>query len=70
MPVSEISILFKGTNFLRLLGGLWVTVKISLISAGLSIVLGIVVGMLMTLKNPVTKAISRSWCCCFWCTSA
>ena len=59
MPASEISILFKGTNFLRLLGGLWVTIKISLISAGLSIVFGILVGMLMTLKNPVSRALCR-----------
>ncbi len=54
-----ISILFKGTNFLRLLGGLWVTVRISLIAAALSIPLGIAFGMFMTIKNPVTKAISR-----------
>lgn len=54
-----ISILFKGTNFLRLLGGLWVTVRISLLSVALSIVLGILFGMFMTLKNPITKVISR-----------
>ena len=59
MQDLEISILFKGTNFLRLLGGLWVTIKISLISAGLSIVLGIIVGMIMTVKHPVVKAICR-----------
>ena len=59
MQDLEISILFKGTNFLRLLGGLWVTIKISLISAGLSIVLGIIVGMIMTIKHPVVKAICR-----------
>ena len=59
MQDLEISILFKGTNFLRLLGGLWITVKISLISAGLSIVLGILVGMLMTVKHPLVKAICR-----------
>ena len=54
-----ISILFKGNNFLRLLGGLGVTLKISLIAALLSIPLGILFGMFMTIKNPVTKAISR-----------
>ena len=54
-----ISILFKGTNFLRLLGGLWVTVRISLLSVALSIVLGILFGMFMTLKKPITKVISR-----------
>ncbi|MGI6177435.1 MAG: amino acid ABC transporter permease [Eubacterium sp.] len=59
MPDSGISILFKGTNFLRLLGGLGVTLYISLIATALSIPLGILFGMFMTLKNPVTKAISR-----------
>ena len=54
-----INVLFKGINFLRLLGGLWVTVRISLISVALSIVLGILFGMFMTLKNPIVKAVSR-----------
>ena len=54
-----ISILFKGSNFLRLLGGLWVTIYISLISVILSIVLGLLFGMFMTIKNPITKAVSR-----------
>lgn len=54
-----ISVLFKGRNFIRLLGGLWVTVRISLLSVLLSIPLGILFGMFMTLKNPVSKAISR-----------
>lgn len=56
---SGINVLFMGSNFLRLLGGLWVTLRISLISVALSIVLGILFGMFMTLKNPVTKVISR-----------
>jgi polar amino acid transport system permease protein len=54
-----IRVLFMGNNFLRLLGGLWITVKISLIAVLLSIVLGILLGMVMTLKNPVTKCITR-----------
>ena len=56
---SGVNVLFMGSNFLRLLGGLWVTLRISLISVALSIVLGILFGMFMTLKNPVTKVISR-----------
>ena len=52
-------VLFKGTNMLRLLGGLGVAMKISLISIAISIVLGIILGMLMSLKNPVINAISR-----------
>ncbi len=54
-----ISILFEGRNFVRLLEGLWVTVRISLISVALSIVIGILFGLFMTLKNPITKVISR-----------
>ena len=54
-----IRVLFMGNNFARLLGGLWITVKISLISVALSIVLGILLGMVMTLKNPVTRCITR-----------
>ncbi len=59
MQGSGISVLFKGRNFIRLLGGLWVTVRISLLSVLLSIPLGILFGMFMTLKNPVSRAVSR-----------
>lgn len=59
MPNSGINILFEGTNFLRLLGGLWVTVRISVVSVLLSILFGIIVGMIMTVKNPLTKALTR-----------
>ena len=56
---SGISVLFMGHNFLRLLGGLWVTLRISLIAVALSMPLGIVFGMFMTLRNPVSRAVSR-----------
>ena len=59
MQSLGIDVLFKGTNFLRLLGGLWVALRISLISVAISIVLGIWVGMLMTSKSRVLKAIFR-----------
>ncbi len=52
-------VIFKGKNFIRLLGGLGVALKISLVSVIISIVLGMVVGMIMTLKNPVIRAVSR-----------
>lgn len=54
-----ISVLFQGRNFIRLLEGLLVTINISLISVGISIVLGIFLGMIMTLKNPVTRIGTR-----------
>ncbi len=52
-------LLFKGINLQRLLLGLWVSVRISLIAVILSIPLGILIGMVMTWKNPVTKVITR-----------
>lgn len=54
-----IRVLFMGNNFSRLLGGLWITVKISMISVVLSIILGILLGMLMTLKNPLIRFITK-----------
>lgn len=59
MQSLGLDVLFKGTNFLRLLGGLWVAVRISLISVAISIVLGGVMGMLMTSKSRALKAIFR-----------
>lgn len=52
-------ILLKGNNMLRLLQGLWVALRISLISVVISIVLGILVGMFMTSKNKVIQVITR-----------
>ena len=59
MQSLGIDVLFKGTNFLRLLEGLWVAVRISLISVAISIVLGILVGILMTSRNMAVKVIFR-----------
>jgi len=52
-------VLLKGTNFIRLLQGLWVAIRISLISVVLSIALGLVLGILMSLRKPVINAISK-----------
>lgn len=54
-----IDVLFKGNNFVRLLDGLWVAVRISLVSVAVSIVLGLVMGMLMTSQNRILKAVFR-----------
>jgi polar amino acid transport system permease protein len=54
-----LSVLFLGNNFERLMGGLWITVRVSLISVAISIVVGLLFGMFMTIKNPFTKAIAR-----------
>lgn len=54
-----IKVLFEGRNFIRLLEGLWITVEISFVSVIISMVLGILLGMIMTVKNPVIKIITR-----------
>ena len=59
MPDLGIDVLFKGTNMLRLLQGLWVAMKISIVSILISMPLGILVGALMTVKNRVVKAFFR-----------
>ena len=59
MDLMGIELLFKGQNFLRILGGLWVSVRISLISVAISIGLGLLIGALMTLRRPVVRAITR-----------
>ena len=56
---SAISIFRQGRNFARLMEGLWVTIEISAVSVILSMILGIVVGLLMTTKNPAVKAATR-----------
>lgn len=52
-------VLFKGTNMMRLLGGLVISLRISLISVIISIIAGIVVGMLMTIDSTPIKIITK-----------
>jgi polar amino acid transport system permease protein len=59
MPDLGLEVLLKGKNMARLLGGLWVALKISLIAVAISIPLGILLGALMTSKNRVIKVILR-----------
>lgn len=54
-----ISVLFIGNNFMRLMEGLLITVEIALISVAISMALGIPLGILMTIKNPFIKALTR-----------
>lgn len=54
-----ISVLFEGRNFIRLLEGLWVTLEISLISVLVSVILGIGMGVLMSMNSRVIKLICR-----------
>ena len=59
MPDLGIRVLFMGNNLQRLLLGLWVTVRISLIAILLSMVLGTLLGLVMTLKNPIVRGITK-----------
>lgn len=59
MPDLGLEVLFKGRNMARLLGGLWVALKISLIAVAISIPLGILLGIMMAGKNRVVKAVLR-----------
>ncbi|MCQ2594199.1 MAG: amino acid ABC transporter permease [Treponemataceae bacterium] len=53
------SVLGMGTNMLRLLGGLWVTVWIALVSVALSMIFGFGFGVVMTRKNKILKAVCK-----------
>ena len=53
------SVLFKGTNFIRLLLGLLTTVKIAAFSVVFSLILGILFGIAMTAKNRVIRAVCK-----------
>lgn len=59
MQSLGLDVLFKGVNFIRLLKGLWVSVKISLISVSISILLGLICGVLMTSKNRIIRGVFR-----------
>ena len=61
MQALGIDVLFKGTNMKRIIEGLWVSVRISLIAVLISIVLGLLVGALMTKKNIVIRSVTRSY---------
>ncbi len=54
-----IQVLFRGTNFLRLWQGLWVSLQIAAISMLFSVILGIFLGMIMTGKNRIVRLLCR-----------
>lgn len=61
MPDLGLDVLFKGKNFVRILGGLGVALKISLISILVSIIIGTVLGILRQNKNPVLRVLFRCY---------
>lgn len=59
MLSSGLRILFLGNNFLRLWAGLWVSLKLAVISMTLSICLGMLLGVVMTSKKKPVRVICR-----------
>ena len=59
MENSGIRVLFEGINMIRLLGGLWITLKIALISIVISGILGVGFGLVMNTQSKVIKVVSR-----------
>ena len=59
MPDLGLEVLLKGKNMIRILGGLWVALRISLLAVLISIPLGIALGILMTSRNRIIKVILR-----------
>ncbi|HHW37234.1 MAG TPA: amino acid ABC transporter permease [Bacillales bacterium] len=56
---SGISVLFDGMNMQRLLVGLWVTVRIAIVSIAIGCVLGIFIGVIRTSKSKILAFILR-----------
>ena len=57
--MSGAEILLEPGVIPRLLQGLWVTVWIAGVSVALSVPVGLIVGWLMTMKNPVVRVLTR-----------
>ena len=56
---AAFGVLFKGRNFVRLVGGLLVTIRIAAVSVALSLFFGTLFGMLMTTKNRLVCAVCK-----------
>ena len=59
MPDLGLEVLWKGRNFVRLLGGLWAALRISLTAVLISLPAGIPLGVVMTWRNPLTRILTR-----------
>lgn len=59
MQDSGIQVLFDGINFIRLLEGLWVSLKLAIISMLFSVILGLLLGIVMSGKNRVIGLVCR-----------
>lgn len=61
MLALGLQVIFQGSNFIRLCEGIWVSLRIALISMIFSILIGIFLGIIMTSKNLVIRFICRTY---------
>ena len=61
MPDLGLEVLWKGKNFVRLLEGLWVALRISLLAAAISLAAGILLGIAASRKRSFCSVILRIW---------
>lgn len=59
MPDLGLEVLLKGNNMFRILGGLGVALRISLISLAISIPLGLILGVMRTWKSRLIRMVLR-----------
>ncbi|USB34544.1 amino acid ABC transporter permease [Paenibacillus sp. YPG26] len=59
MRNSGVEVLFEGSNFARLLGGLLVTIEIAFISIIIGTILGVVMGLLRTVRSRSLRIVLR-----------
>lgn len=59
MPNLGLEVLLQGNNLIRLLDGLWTALRISLIAVAFSLPLGVLLGTVMTVRNPVIRFICK-----------
>lgn len=58
---QAIAVLLKGRNLERILGGLGVTLQLSVLSIVFSTLLGLLLGLIMTRRHPLIRAVCRLW---------
>lgn len=57
MAHSGINVLFEGTNFARLMGGLWTAIWIAALALIIGLALGTLLGLLRTMNNKIVRFI-------------
>lgn len=56
---SDAALLANPNTWTRLMGGLWVTILVSILSVALSIVFGLIFGWIMTKESKIIRAVSK-----------